>query len=314
MAVEYNYYVPTLVNSGVHTKYISHTCTERQDVVISNYGGTAIVQVRLVAATQPRSLMDGLLDIYCCVAERPALGGRPGYQQEVQAAKQTAVWDGPGVPRLASNIHWLKTNHCLTSQYLKWTKSPPTAPCRWCLYRTQTREHVLNKLPPLKGPAEDSASGGLEGGRTFKVRDLLANARRSQAVLDILSITDVGNMAQPGVRKTHRARRQSGNSRSGEKGKKRGDRRLGSWRSRRCYAPCPSSWHLRQRSREPGGVSFVSPLSVPLSFPLSFRWCALHLLGTDLDGGQRGITPGDCRLIEVEVRTVTRNQTVCLSP
>jgi len=46
--------------------------------------------------------------------------------------------------RLAASFYQLKTGHCLTGQYLAWTKKRPTAKCCWCLHRTQTREHLLN--------------------------------------------------------------------------------------------------------------------------------------------------------------------------
>ena len=40
--------------------------------------------------------------------------------------------------RLASWFYQLKTGHCLTGQYLNWTKSCPIPQCWWCRYRTQT--------------------------------------------------------------------------------------------------------------------------------------------------------------------------------
>jgi len=53
-----------------------------------------------------------------------------------------------------------------------------------------------SKLPPLEGPAGDSVSDGAEGDRRgkhrFRIRRLLADARRSQAVLDFPSTTNVG--------------------------------------------------------------------------------------------------------------------------
>jgi len=38
--------------------------------------------------------------------------------------------------RIASWFCQLKTGHCLTGQYLNWTKSRPTPQCWWCRYRT----------------------------------------------------------------------------------------------------------------------------------------------------------------------------------
>jgi hypothetical protein len=42
-----------------------------------------------------------------------------------------------------SRFYQLKTGHCLSGQYLNWTKSGPTAQCWWCPCRTQTLEHCL---------------------------------------------------------------------------------------------------------------------------------------------------------------------------
>jgi len=49
--------------------------------------------------------------------------------------------------RLASRFYQLKTGHCLTRQYLNWTKSRPTLQCWWCRYRTQTRDHLFKQCP-----------------------------------------------------------------------------------------------------------------------------------------------------------------------
>jgi len=38
--------------------------------------------------------------------------------------------------RLASRFYQLKTGHCLTGQYLNWTKNRPTPQCWWCRYQT----------------------------------------------------------------------------------------------------------------------------------------------------------------------------------
>jgi hypothetical protein len=44
---------------------------------------------------------------------------------------------------LAARFYQLKMGHCLTSQYLVWTKKQPTAKCWWFPYRIQTREHLF---------------------------------------------------------------------------------------------------------------------------------------------------------------------------
>ena len=104
--------------------------------------------------------------------------------------------------RLASRFYQLKTGHCLTGQYLNWTKSRPTPQCWWCRYRTQTRDHLFKECPEWKPQqkilwAEVKKETGKWKDR-WRVRDLLADRRCSLAVLDFLSTTDVGRRV-PGV-------------------------------------------------------------------------------------------------------------------
>jgi ribonuclease HI len=98
--------------------------------------------------------------------------------------------------RHASRFYQLKTGHCLTAQYLNWTKTRPTAQCWWCPYRTQTREHCFKACPAWKEQQKTLwAEVRRETGRwksRWKVRDLLADERCSRAVLDFLATTDVG--------------------------------------------------------------------------------------------------------------------------
>jgi len=104
--------------------------------------------------------------------------------------------------RLASRFYQLKTGHCLTGQYLNWTKNRPTPQCWWCRYRTQTRDHLLKECPVWQPQQKIQwAEVKKETGRwsdRWKVRDLLADGRCSRAVLDFLSATDVGRRV-PGV-------------------------------------------------------------------------------------------------------------------
>ena len=98
--------------------------------------------------------------------------------------------------RLASQFYQLKAGHCLTGQYLNWTKSRPTPQCWWCRYRTQTRDHLFKECPEWKSQQKilwakvKKETGGWKD--RWKVRDLLADGRCVRAVLDFLSITDVG--------------------------------------------------------------------------------------------------------------------------
>ena len=52
--------------------------------------------------------------------------------------------------RLASRFYQIKTGHCLTRQYLNWTKNRPTPQCWWCRYPNQTREHLFKVCLELK--------------------------------------------------------------------------------------------------------------------------------------------------------------------
>jgi len=104
--------------------------------------------------------------------------------------------------RIASRFYQLKTGHCLTGQYLNWTKKRPTPQCWWCRYRTQTRDHHSKECPEWKPQqkilwAEVKKETG-KGKDRWKVRDLLADGRCSQAVLDFLPTADVGRRV-PGV-------------------------------------------------------------------------------------------------------------------
>jgi len=98
--------------------------------------------------------------------------------------------------RLASRFYQLKTGHCLTGQYLNWTKTRTTPQCWWCRYRTQTRDHLFKECPEWKPQQKILwAEVKKETGRwkdRWKVKDLLADGRCSWAVLDFLAATDVG--------------------------------------------------------------------------------------------------------------------------
>jgi len=78
-------------------------------------------------------------------------GGRTPREKYKMPDKQKpdgTVADSSG--RLASGFYQLKTGHCLTEQYLNWTKSWPTAQCWWCPCKTQTRDHLFKVCPEWK--------------------------------------------------------------------------------------------------------------------------------------------------------------------
>jgi len=126
------------------------------------------------------------------------MGWRPDLQDQVQNAQKSEAerhgcWEHQEA-RLA--VIPVKTGHCLSGQYLHWTKNRPTPQCWWCRYQTQTREHLFKVRPEWRAQQKIPwAEMQKEAGRwksRWKIRDLLADERCSQAVLDLLSATDVG--------------------------------------------------------------------------------------------------------------------------
>jgi len=104
--------------------------------------------------------------------------------------------------RLASRFYQIKTGHCLTGQYLNWTKSRPTPQCWWCRYRTQTRDHLFKECPEWKPQQKilwaEVKKETVKWKDRWKVRDLLADGRCSRAVLDFLATTEVGKRVPGG--------------------------------------------------------------------------------------------------------------------
>jgi len=103
--------------------------------------------------------------------------------------------------RLASRYYQLKTGRARTGQYLHWAKVRPTAQCWWCQCPTQTRDHLFKECPEWKMQqkilwAEVQKETGKWKSR-WKIRDLLADGRCAQAVLDFLTSTDVGRLVPP---------------------------------------------------------------------------------------------------------------------
>jgi len=103
---------------------------------------------------------------------------------------------------IASRFYQLKTGHGLPGQYLNRTKKRATPQCWWCRYRMQTRDYLFKECPEWKTLQKVlRADVEKETGRwkdRWKIRDLLADGRCSQAVLDFLSTKDVGRRV-PGV-------------------------------------------------------------------------------------------------------------------
>jgi len=81
--------------------------------------------------------------------------------------------------RTASRFYLLKPGHCLTGQYLEWTKNQPTAKYWWCEYKLQAPKHVPKNCPKW-GEQQKVVWGEIweEAGRgrdRFRIRDLQAH-------------------------------------------------------------------------------------------------------------------------------------------
>jgi len=172
-----------------------------------------------------------------------------------------------GIKRIASWFYQTKTWHCLTGQYLNWTKNRATPQCWWCRYPNQTREHLFKVCPEWKAQqkilwAEVRKETG-EGKDRWKIRNLLADERCGRAVLDFLSTTDVGRRVpaeEDGVSEVSEAelREFLGELEAGPRSRKLGELH--------CSSPRPTSWRPRERFR---GVYSAFLSSFPLSFTLA---------------------------------------------
>jgi hypothetical protein len=91
--------------------------------------------------------------------------------------------------RLASRFYQLKTGHCLTGQYLNWTKLSAGGAHIGCRHGSTSSKTV----PAGRLNRRRCGPRFARGKDWFKIRDL-ADDRCSQAVLDFLSTTDVGRL------------------------------------------------------------------------------------------------------------------------
>jgi ribonuclease HI len=148
---------------------------------------------------QPRSLANLKREISekKWVEARQWVEGRITVRKYRLRAEQRMERIVAGCPkRLAARYYQLKTGHCLTGQYLKWTKSRTSAKCGWCSYGVQTREHLFKNCPRWKLQqknlwAEVRRDTG-RGRNRFKIRDLFADERCTRAILSFLRATRVG--------------------------------------------------------------------------------------------------------------------------
>jgi len=156
-------------------------------------------QTEVRVATLPRSLANLKWEILekKWVEARQWAGGRTlkmKYRMPKSQKPDGAV--AGSFKRLASRFYQIKTGHCLTGQYLNWTKNRPTPPCWWCRYQTQNQDHLFKERPRWKPQQKILWAEVKKETRRWKdrrkVRDLLVDGRCSQAVLDFLSSTEVG--------------------------------------------------------------------------------------------------------------------------
>jgi len=101
--------------------------------------------------------------------------------------------------RLASRFYQPKTDHARIGQSPHWDKFRPTAQNWWCQGPARTRDHHFKVRPKRKRKQKilwaevRKETGGWQS--RWKIRDLFADLRCSQAVLDFLSATDVRSLA-----------------------------------------------------------------------------------------------------------------------
>ena len=103
--------------------------------------------------------------------------------------------------RLAARFYQLKTGHARIGEYLHWAKVRPNPQCWWCQSPKQSRDHLFKVCPKWRTQQttmwqEVKKETGKWNSR-WKIQDLLADQRCSQAVLDFLSSMDVGRTVPP---------------------------------------------------------------------------------------------------------------------
>jgi len=93
-------------------------------------------------------------------------GRKSGKKYRMPSRKRLDMADAGSSKRLASKFYQLKAGHCLTGQYLHWTKNRPTAQCWWCRCRAQTQDYPFKVCPAWKaqrGSCGRGAGGKREG-------------------------------------------------------------------------------------------------------------------------------------------------------
>jgi len=102
----------------------------------------------------------------------------------------------------ASRYYQLKTGHALTGMYLKWIKSREDDTCWWCHQSgaTQTREHLFKVCTAWRRQQKvlwkEVRVQTKRGRDRFRIADLFADERCTDAILTFLETTNVGRKAR----------------------------------------------------------------------------------------------------------------------
>jgi ribonuclease HI len=128
----------------------------------------------------------------------------PAYNVKCRPWRRNCPDPGPAKTRkaTASRYYQLKTGHALTGQYLKWIGSKDDDMCWWCHQPgvTQTREHLFKVCTTWKKQQKilwKAVRLQTKRGRDrFRIADLFADERCTEAILEFLETTDVGRKAR----------------------------------------------------------------------------------------------------------------------
>jgi len=201
------------------------------------------------------------------VGGSPAMGRGADLQSEIPHAKEPeARWRG-GREYQEARLKALPTEvrarpHRTVYTGLRFV--PPPSAGGQC--PSQTRDHLFKRCPEWKMQqkmlwAEVQKETGRRNSR-WTVRDLLADGRFGQAVLDFLSSTDVGRLVPPLGESDAASEVSEAGLQEWEDGQEAEE--LGAGEDH-CSCPRLTSWHLQERSRGEGALFLCFSL---LSFPL----------------------------------------------
>ena len=215
-------------------------------------------------------------------------GGRTSKKKYRMPSSQKPDGVVAGSPkRFASRFYQVKTGHCLSGQYLQWTKNRPTAQCRGC--RCQA---PLRGVSRVEAPAEDPVGRGTEWKREGKslVHDPGPPCRHDVQPGTQLPLYNGCGKAGFGPGCGGRAGREdSGSGRSGRRGMRSGGRRP-RVKNYRCYSLSPLRHGGRWRGVGTSHDFFCSFLSLSFAASLVRIIPALDRPGQRAKGSlQRGL-------------------------